>query len=196
MRPSLIRADKANKAPRDAVSVSDSFLRFAALQRDSDRPNVVIGEFGLGKLLASLLSSFCNHVRRVVSRSSQEQVARIAAWRVVAAMQDVKPLRHGAVGLLPHNPMGEPGFAPNIVAKLNHAIALRRSSACPRPAFGVHSTLYFREQSFLQRNSNQPHRCIKRGSSVFSTVVSNAKTLGLSRLFAPFNSTFLHGGLS
>jgi hypothetical protein len=55
----------------------------------TDRTNDVFGEFSQGPGASSALTSLLNLVLAVFRVGPLEQVGRVAAWRVVAGVQDV-----------------------------------------------------------------------------------------------------------
>lgn len=77
-------------------------------------------------------ASFAHHVLAVVSFSAKEQMGRIYAGSVIAAMADAKAVRNWSVGDLPSDAVGT--SSPAIITLVDLAVARGRSTAEPFPA--------------------------------------------------------------
>ncbi len=66
--------------------------------------------FCLSKCETGYSAAFVAHVLHIVALASKKQMRRVAAWRVVAAVKDVHPLRDRSVGKSPRESVGIPGL--------------------------------------------------------------------------------------
>jgi hypothetical protein len=70
-----------------------------------DGADLMLGEFRMGVLLATLAPALCHHVRRVVRSGSEEQVIWSDTQAIVATVEDAHPDWHRTVDLGPCEPM-------------------------------------------------------------------------------------------
>lgn len=106
--------------------------------------------------------SFVCHVSHVFGLSSEKQVSRIDAFRVIATVEDALSLRNGAVFEFPCDSMSGPGMA-ELPANAKTSIAPVSGRSCPFPA--RLSLSDFRPKTFGNRgrfrSSFHPHNIAK-----------------------------------
>lgn len=73
------------------------------------------------------------HIAHIVLMRAEEKMSRIAAWGIVAPMQDKHPIRDGAVSDCPRRPVGQDGPALR-TPKANTPVPIIELAAHPWPA--------------------------------------------------------------
>jgi hypothetical protein len=123
--------DVADDGLMDPVVVGDGLLGHSGIH-SSDVPHVLLDDFRAAVFYAERVTLFLNFVVGVVCGGADEEMGRIAAWWVVAAMQHIAAFWNGSVDALVGEAM-RAYLAALFVA--DDTIALFVDGSGPRPAF-------------------------------------------------------------
>lgn len=147
MLPSLTADNTVYLADRDAELRSKSLLcdppSGVALP---DRHHVGGGEFGMREPFAFYIAAFCGHVFRIIGLRAEKKVFRIYAWRVIAAMQNIRAVWNWTVVNAPRKTVGigNPALWDVLVKATVAAMRL------PRPQPAIVGLAYFFPEPFYK----------------------------------------------
>lgn len=168
----------------DIELLADLASLYSLRKQFSNKSDISFGKFGdgIGFATAACLAvpALCHHIVHIVLMSTQKQMFRIAAWRIVAFVEYPQPIRDGAKVQLPTNAMGK-----NMGVVLSQVPITPDCIAVPEPAIVRRA---YRDQF--------PETFSQRGAGVNPDIVSDDKayrlpldmsklpigTLGYSRL--------------
>lgn len=133
--PSNAAADTGHRPIRYAEALTERDRGCAETPEHSDLTRRIVRQFGSAMLDAARLTipSLRHHVVDVVLPRAQEQMGRVYARRIVAAVKDPEPRRDLAVRDLPRHAMRQP-LARMAAIPTNLTISAAVGVAQPRPA--------------------------------------------------------------
>lgn len=147
--PGLAADDRGDVNRAYSVSSSQGGKAFSALVPNTDCLNIGLGQFrcvdsdpapesirpeARAVLVTDGLPALRHHVSAIVSRRAKEQVARVDAGHVVAAVADVHSAWNWPVCKFPRNLVGPSGLAVDPEGGVAWAVLCTPASALPGPA--------------------------------------------------------------
>lgn len=131
MSPTLVAHNAMYLLKYHAILVGDRRLAHSFSMQAANFENIILGQLCHAMSISALLSFFCYHVVNVVSLSTKKQMIRIAAWRIVAFVETVKPIWNGTKVKFIRDAMRKACFP----TMTDFAIAKGMLCARPKPTF-------------------------------------------------------------
>ena len=135
MFPRDAQNDVADQTHRDAVSVCDNLSSFAGRDIPPDLLHIVSSQLRSAGLFANGLPILCDAVGHIGGLTAREQMVWPDARPMVATMKDLPIVWYSSVRQEIGGAVRKGrNIAPDVVAPMKHAVAIRRLFAGPYPA--------------------------------------------------------------
>lgn len=114
----------------DAVFAGKVHRLLAVPVPSSDITDSVVGQLCKIDSCPACRSTLPHHIRRVIQRRAEEQMIRIAAWRIVTGVKNLQTIRNRAIRQLPSNTVSRL----MLPVEIDHTISVVVTGSWPSPA--------------------------------------------------------------